>query len=32
MWLGGLRDGKGKMIWVNGTEYYGDWDKGFAHG
>lgn len=32
MWLGGLRDGKGKMLWKDGTTYDGDWDKGFAHG
>ena len=29
---GGFRDGQGKMTWVNGTIYEGDWAEGFATG
>ena len=31
-WLGGFRDGYGKMIWKDGTEYEGYWRDNRASG
>lgn len=31
-WLGGMRDGQGKMQWVDGAAYEGDWKDNRAQG
>ena len=31
-WMGGFRNGQGRMDWVDGASYVGDWDLGYASG
>lgn len=31
-WLGGFRNGKGKITWSDGATYEGNWQLGYAHG
>ena len=31
-WLGGFRNGQGRMDWSDGASYVGDWDLGYASG
>lgn len=31
-WLGGFRDGQGKMTWSDGAYYEGNWKDNHAHG
>ena len=31
-WKGGMRHGKGKIVWEDGAKYEGDWELNFACG